>query len=170
LVGASHLISKVYFPRLLVPAAAVLASLVDLMVACGLLGAMMLWYRSPVLPTLLLLPAVVLLACGLAAGVGLWLSALNVEYRDVRVVIPFVLQLWMYATPVVYPLSVLPPAFEAVALLNPMTGVVEAFRGCLFGLVPAWRVLGIALLATLVLLSSGALYFRRTERTFADML
>jgi lipopolysaccharide transport system permease protein len=103
-------------------------------------------------------------------GVGLWLSALNVEYRDIRVVIPFLLQFWMYATPVVYPLKLLPKTLQKLAILNPMTGIVEGFRTCLLGGSLPWASLEASLVFTVALLLTGAFYFRRTERLFADVL
>jgi lipopolysaccharide transport system permease protein len=170
LIGSSHLISKIYFPRLIVPAASVLAGLVDLSVASVLLGGMMIWYALAPPLVLVLLPAVALLALGLAMGVGLWLSALNVEYRDIRVVIPFLLQFWMYTTPVVYPLKLLPESLQKLAIFNPMTGIVEGFRVCLLGGSASWAALAVSFVFTIALLLTGAFYFRRTERLFADVL
>ncbi len=112
----------------------------------------------------------VAIAFFLAAGLGLWLSALNVEYRDFRVVVPFLLQIWTYATPVAYPLSVLPPRFQRILAWNPMTGVVETFRACAFRLPIPWAMLGTSALETLVIAVSGAYFFRRVERRFADVI
>lgn len=170
LIGSSHLISKIYFPRLIVPTAAVLVGLADLGVSCLLLAGMMAWYAVAPTAMLLLMPVVLLLAFVLAEGVGLWLSALNVEYRDVRVIIPFVLQLCMYATPVVYPLHVLPERFRKLAVFNPATGIVEGFRSAALGTAPPWTALGFSAIGAVVVLVSGVLYFRRMERLFADVL
>jgi len=170
LLGSAHLISKVYFPRLLVPTAAVLVALVDLLVAGLLVVALMGYYGLPPAPSLLWLPLVVLVAVALAAGLGFWLSALNVEYRDVRVLTPFLLQLGMYLTPVVYPLHVLPERVRRLVTLNPMTGVVEAFRACLLGGPLPWAMLSWSAAASALLLLGGALYFRRMERVFADVI
>jgi lipopolysaccharide transport system permease protein len=171
LIGSAHLISKVYFPRLIIPASAVLAALADFGVSCLVLAGLMAWYQVVPSVGVLLLPAVVALAVLLATGVGLWLSALNVEYRDVRVVIPFLMQFWMYATPVVYPMHLLPEHWRPFVALNPLTGVVEAFRACLLGTTEIpWLALGWSTLAGLALFVSGAYFFRRTERQFADLL
>lgn len=170
LIGAAQLISKVYFPRLIIPASAVAGGIIDMLVTLLLLAGMMAWYRTAPGPLVLLLPIAVLLAIVLALGMGLWLSALNVEYRDIRVIVPFVVQFWMYATPVVYPLTLLSPRLRLVAKLNPMTAAVELFRVSLFGGTVPWTMLLWSIATALVLLGSGALYFRRVERSFADRL
>ncbi len=170
LIGNTHLISKVYFPRLLVPTSAILAALVDLAVCCLLLAVMLFWYQIPVVANIVALPAIIVLACGISLGLGLWLSALNVEYRDIRVITPFLLQLWMFATPVVYPLHLLPERYQLLAVLNPMTGVVESFRWCLIGTPFPADAFMFSIMAMLGLLFSGAFYFRRTERNFVDLL
>lgn len=170
LIGSSHLISKVYFPRLLVPMAALLAGIVDMLVTLGVIAVMIVWYRTPLGLSLLVLPLTTLVCAAFALGVGLWFSALNVEYRDLRVVIPFVLQFWMYATPVVYPLSALPARYQLIARLNPMTGIVDAFRASLVGKPIEWGALAYGTAAAAVVLVSGSFYFRRMERRFADVL
>jgi lipopolysaccharide transport system permease protein len=170
LLGASFLISKVYFPRLIVPLSNVASDVVDFAIAALLLIPMMLWYGVVPGPEILLAPLIVVLAAVLALGIGLWIAALNVEYRDVRIVIPWILQIAMYATPVVYPLSALPQRYRWIALANPMTGVVEAFRATLFGTPLPVVPLLISIVAALLLLFGGALYFRRMERLFADVL
>jgi len=170
LIGSAHLISKVYFPRMIVPAASILAGAVDMFVTLAVVVAMLAWSRVPVTFTLLALPVAILVCSVLALGAGLWLSALNVEYRDLRVVIPFVLQFWLYATPVVYPLSALPGRYRILARLNPMTGVVDAFRDSLTGQPIGWGPLAYSTAVGLVVLVSGAFYFRRMERQFADVL
>ena len=170
LLGASYLISKAYFPRLVVPLSNIVTNLVDFGVAALLLVPVMLWYRVIPGPEILLAPLVVLLATLFALGVGLWIAALNIEYRDIRIVIPWVLQIAMYITPVVYPLSALPERYRLVATLNPMSGIVEGFRATLFGTpVPAAPLLW-SVAASLLLVFSGAFYFRRVERRFADVL
>jgi len=170
LIGSSHLISKVYFPRVIVPAASVLSGFVDMAVTLALVVVMTIVYRAGVPPQIVLLPVAVVVCALFAFGVGLWLSALNVEYRDVRVVIPFMLQLWMYATPVVYPLRVVPEKYRWIALINPMTSVVETFRAVMLGGDIPWLQLGYATAVILVILITGAYYFRRMERLFADVL
>jgi lipopolysaccharide transport system permease protein len=170
LLGASHLISKVYFPRLVVPLSNVATDLVDFAIAALLLLPMMLYYGVAPSPAMLLVPLIVVLACVFALGVGLWIAALNVEYRDVRVVLPWILQIAMYATPVVYPLSALPERLRWIAVANPMTGIVEGFRAALFGGVLPYEALLWSIAAAVLLLVSGAYYFRRMERLFADLL
>jgi lipopolysaccharide transport system permease protein len=170
LIGASYLISKAYFPRLVVPLSNIITNLVDFAIAAVLLVPVMLWYR--VLPgvEILLAPLLVLLATLFAFGLGLWIAALNVEYRDIRILIPWILQIAMYVTPVVYPLSALPEKYRVFAVLNPMAGIVEAFRATLFGTPMPYMALLWSVAASLILLLSGAFYFRRVERRFADIL
>jgi lipopolysaccharide transport system permease protein len=170
LIGSSFLISKVYFPRLLVPVSNAVTDVVDFLVAALLLIPLMAWYRIAPSPLILLSPLVVLVGTILALGVGLWIAALNVEYRDVRVVVPFLLQLAMYATPVVYPLSALPERYRPLALLNPATGIIEAFRGTILGTPIPVGGLVWSVVASLLCLLSGAFYFRRMERLFADVI
>lgn len=170
LIGSSFLISKVYFPRLAVPLSTVAVQLVDLGVSGLLLAAVMIWYRVVPALSILLLPLAILLALVFALGIGLWIAALNVQYRDIRVVIPFVLQLAMYATPVVYPLERLPEKYRALAVLNPLTGMVEAFRASLFGTPLALQPVAVSAVVALAVLVSGVFYFRRMERLFADVL
>jgi len=177
LVGSANLIKKVYFPRLIVPAASVLAGLVDMLFAFLLLVGLMAYYRVTPSLAIVALPLFVLLALATTLAAGIWLSVLNVEYRDVRYVVPFFIQLWLFVTPVIYPtakvLSKLRDAGvpEWVYGLNPMAGVVEGFRWAILGS----RALPIGLLTTsaavaTVLLVSGCFYFRRMDRTFADVV
>jgi homopolymeric O-antigen transport system permease protein len=155
---------------LAVPLSTVAVQLVDLGVSGLLLAALMLWYRVTPGISILLLPLAILLALTFALGIGLWMSALNVQYRDVRVVIPFILQVAMYATPVVYPLERLPEKYRAIAVLNPLTGMVEAFRAALFGTPVGVQPVAITVAVAIVMLVSGIFYFRRMERLFADVL
>lgn len=171
LVEQERVITKVYFPRLLVPAAAVLAGLVDFAIAFVVLLGMMLFYG--ILPgwAVLTLPFFILLAAATALAVGLWLAALNVQYRDVRYTIPFIIQFWLFATPVVYPSSLVPQAWRALYGLNPMAGVVEGFRWALLGNVPApGPILAVSTLTVIVLLVGGLYYFRHMEESFADII
>jgi len=176
-VGSAQLITKVYFPRLVIPIAAVLSGLVDLAVALPVLAAMMWYYGIWPGVAVLAMPFLALLALVAATGVGLWLSALNVEYRDVRYVVPFLVQLWLFVTPVIYPANILAPRLQRLGLpawlwgVNPMAGVVEGFRWAVLDaptspgpLIAASTVTGLALLL------SGAWYFRRVERSFADVV
>lgn len=171
LVMSANLIKKVFFPRLTIPLATVLAGLVDFVLALGVLFLMMAGYGVRPGWPVLTLPFFLLLAVMTSLGVGLWLAALNVEYRDVRYVVPFLTQFWMFATPIAYPSSLLPEPWRVVYGLNPMVGVVEGFRWALLGTQTSLgpTLLASAIAAT-VLLVSGAFYFRRMERTFADVV
>ena len=170
LVDHARLITKVYFPRLLVPAASVLAGLVDLAIAAVVLVAMLLYYGIAPTPAVVLLPVFVLLAAATALAVGLWLSALNVQYRDVRYTISFLVQFWLFVTPVAYSSSLVPERWRALYGLNPMTGVVEGFRWALLGKAePPGAMLLASAGSVAVLLLGGLYYFRRMERRFADV-
>lgn len=171
LVNNSSLLTKVYFPRLALPVAAVLAALLDFLIALALLfGAMIVWRIVPSLQLLWLLPCT-LLAIAAAMGTGLWLAALNAKFRDVRFVLPFLMQFWMFATPIVYSSSGLQQPWRTLYGLNPMVGVVEGYRWALFesGHAPGWPFAASAVM-TLVVLLSGIAFFRRMERTFADVV
>ena len=171
LVGSANLLTKVYFPRLTIPIATVLSGAVDFVLAFAVLLGMMIFYRvSPTWNTLWL-PLFLLLAFVTALGVGLWLSALNVEYRDVRYVVPFLVQFWLFATPIAYPSSLVPEPWRAIYAFNPMVGVVEGFRWALLGTetAPGPMVL-VSALAALVIFVGGIVYFRRMEDTFADVV
>lgn len=171
LVGNAHLITKVYFPRLVVPLSATLAPLVDFCIAFMVLIGMMFYYQIFPTGTLVWLPAFLLLAFATSLGAGLWLSALNVQYRDVRYTVPFLTQLWLFATPVIYPSSTVHGPWRIVLGLNPMTGVVEGFRWALLGIGEApgamiYTSMGVSLL----LVFTGLIYFNRMEKTFADVV
>jgi lipopolysaccharide transport system permease protein len=169
LVGSGNLIRKVYFPRLVVPLSSVLSGIVDFLLAFGVLVLLMMWYGVGVSPKLFWLPVLLLQATTTALAVSLWLSALNVEYRDVRYMVPFLTQFWLFATPVAYPSSLLSEPWRTVYGLNPMVGVVEGFRWALLDTGPApGLMLAVSGLVSLFLLVGGAYYFRRLERTFAD--
>lgn len=170
LSGYQHIISKVYFPRLIIPIGAVVAPLVDFAIGFAILIGFMAWYRIVPGPSIVWLPALMLLALGTAAGVGVWLAALNVRYRDVRYVVPFVVQLWMFATPVAYPASLVPSRWRAVYGLNPMAGVIEGFRWALAGGPAPGVITLVSALVVVVLIAGGAMYFRRLEGTFADVI
>jgi len=171
LVSNQNLITKVYFPRLVIPISAVLAGLVDFAIAFGVLLILMCYYGIVPTAAIALLPLFVLLAVATALAVGLWLSSLNVKYRDVRYTIPFLTQIWMFATPVAYPSSLVPEPWRAFLGLNPMAGVVEGFRWALLGNAQSpGPLLAVSVGAVLVLLVGGLIYFRRTESTFADIV
>lgn len=171
LVGSAHLISKVYFPRLVIPISSLLSGLLDFAIAFLMLIGLMFWYGIVPSIAVLWLPAFLLMAVAIALGVGLWLGALNVLYRDVQYLVPFLSQIWMYATPIVYPASMIPGQWQLLYGLNPMVGVVEGFRWSLLGkgVVPG-PMLTISILVTVILLVSGALFFHRVEKTFADVV
>ena len=171
LVGSSNLITKVYFPRLIVPLASVFSGIVDFLVAFGVLLGMMLYYGLVPTLNILWLPLYVLLALVTSLGVGLWLSALNVEYRDVRYIIPFITQFWLFATPIAYPSSLLPEPWRTIYGLNPIVGVVEGFRWALLRTNSApGPIVAVSASAAVLILVSGAFYFRRMEKTFADIV
>ena len=171
LVAYEHIITKVYFPRLIVPTAAVLASLLDFAISFVVLIVMMLCYGIAPTSAVVALPLFVLLAVATALGVGFWLSALNVQYRDVRYVLGFLTQLWLFATPVVYPSSIVPKHLAPLLGLNPMTGVVEGFRWALLGKgQPLGLMLWISAASVAAVFIGGMYYFRRTERTLADVM
>lgn len=171
LVANQGLITKVYFPRLVIPVAPVLAGLVDFGIAFLVLIGMMLYYG--IMPTfaVLTIPLFLILAVATALSVGLWLSALNVEYRDVRYTIPFLTQFWLFATPVAYPSSLVPESWRALYGLNPMAGVVEGFRWALLGKAEGPGILLVVSIVVVIILFVGGLYyFRRMEKTFADVV
>jgi homopolymeric O-antigen transport system permease protein len=177
LVGSSNLIRKVYFPRLVIPISSVLGGLVDLGIAFIVLVGLMAYYRTWPSASVLFLPLLLLLAVGATLGAGMWLAALNVEYRDVRYVVPFFVQLWLFVTPVIYPASKVAAKLHALGIpvwiygINPMVSVVEGFRWALLGtgtMRASWLATGVAV--TALLLVSGAFYLRRMERTFADVV
>jgi lipopolysaccharide transport system permease protein len=170
LVGSANLITKVYFPRLVIPAAAVLAGLVDFFFAFLTMIALMFYYRVSPSISLLALPVLVLLTSALALAVGMWMSALNVKYRDVRYALPFLIQLWMFASPILYPLSLVPAKWHWLISLNPLTGIVEGYRASLFNLPFDWRALGVSSLLTMLALVYSLFSFKRMERKFADII
>ena len=171
LVSNQNLITKVYFPRLVIPIAAVLAGLVDFAIAFVILLGLVLYYGIVPTAAVALLPLFMLLAVTTALAIGLWLSALNVKFRDVRYTIPFLTQFWMFATPVAYPSSLVPERWRALYGLNPMAGVVEGFRWALLGKAQGpGPLLVVSVAAVVVLLVGGLMYFRRTESTFADVV
>jgi len=170
-VASASLVTKVYFPRLVIPIAAVAVGLVDALVGGVVLVLLLVYYQVGITPAILTLPAFLLLAVLTALAAGVWLAALNVQYRDVRHAVPFLIQLWLFATPVVYPSSLVPESWRPLLGLNPVTGVVEGFRWALLGQAPpSLPLLAMSTGATLVVLIGGLYYFRRMEQTFADAI
>lgn len=171
LVAQERLITKIYFPRLLVPLASVLGGLIDLGIAFLVLVGMLFYYGRFVFVMLWAVPLLVLLAATAAFAVGLWLAALNVLYRDVRYAVPFLIQFWLFVTPVVYPSSLVPATWRPLYALNPMAGVIDGFRWALLGDPhPVGLTLAISTAMTLLILVGGLVYFRRMERSFADVI
>jgi lipopolysaccharide transport system permease protein len=170
LVGSATLITKVYFPRLIIPAAPVLAGLLDLAIAFLLLVPLLFYYRVAVSWQLLLVPVFVTLATLLGFGIGTWMSALNVKYRDVRYALPFLIQLWLFASPVIYPSSLLPANWRWVLMLNPMMGIIEGLRSSLFNKPFDWPAIAVSALITLLIVPLSAIYFRSVEDSFAEIV
>ena len=171
LVGSANLITKVYFPRLIIPASSSLAGLLDFFIAMLVMGAMMIYYKFIPSIGILLFPLLVGLTFLCAVGVGLWLSALNVQYRDIRYVIPFLIQIWMFVSPVIYPVSMVSEKYQWLLALNPMGGVIQAYRASLLGHKPIdWFLLGISTAIIIIIFLSGLYYFRRMEKVFADVI
>jgi lipopolysaccharide transport system permease protein len=170
LVTNRSLITKVYFPRLVMPLSAMASAAVDFCISLAVLAAIMAWYHVVPGPNILFLPFFFILALAASLSLGLWLAALNVEYRDIQYVIPFLVQFWLFITPVIYPSSSVVGYKKILLGLNPMSGVVEGFRWCLLGHPAPSRMLAFSALSVVVLLFSGLLFFRRMERTFADQL
>jgi len=171
LVGSSNLLTKVYFPRLTIPLATVFSGVVDFLLAFGILLVMMIFYGVPITFKVLWFPVFLSLALVTSLGVGLWLSALNVQYRDVRYVVPFITQFWMLATPIAYPSSLLSEPWRTIYGLNPMAGVIEGFRWALLGSrISVGPLLAVSSVAAFLIMIGGAFYFRKMERTFADIV
>jgi lipopolysaccharide transport system permease protein len=175
LVNSAHLITKVYFPRLIIPLSGVISTLVDFAIGFGVLAILLIVYWVPLTWNVLWLPVFLLLGMVTALGFGLWLSALNVRYRDVNYLIPFMLQIWMYLTPVVYGSTLIPERFRFLLALNPMTGVVEGFRWALLSgsmpeFTPPGALFAVSVVIALLVLASGLVFFRNTEKTFADIV
>ena len=171
LVNSADMIKKIYFPRLTMPLAAVLAGLVDFVLAFSILVGMMLYYGFVPTRNILWLPFLLLQSMITSLGVGLWLSALNVRFRDVRHMIPFITQAWLFATPVAYPSTLLSEPWRTIYAINPMVGVVEGFRWALLGTDTApGPIILVSFIVAFILLVSGAYYFRRMEKTFADII
>jgi lipopolysaccharide transport system permease protein len=171
-VGSQNMVQKVYFPRLIIPVSSTLSGAVDFLISLGLLLALMLWYGVAFTWTLLLLPLFSLLALAAALSVGIWMSALNVKYRDVKYIVPFVVSMGLYVSPVGYMSSVVPKDWQFWYSLNPMVGVIDGFRWAVLGhgFEPYWPGFWTSIVVVFVLLATSLAYFRATERTFADII
>ena len=165
-----RLITKIYFPRLVIPLASVLAGLVDFSIALPLVAGMMLWYHRTPSWVVLTLPFFMILALATALGVGLWLAALNVQYRDVRYTLAFIVQFWLFASPVAYSATLVPVRWRLWYGLNPMAGVIQGFRWALLGAPAPGAMLAVSTVVVMMVLIGGLYYFRRMERTFADVV
>jgi len=171
LVGNTQLISKIYFPRLIIPVAPILANLLDFFIALVILFVMMLFYGIAPTHYVIVFPLLTLLMIMIAIGVGTWLSALSAQYRDIKYTVPFLIQLWMFSSPIVYPASMIPEKFRFWYGLNPMAGVIEGFRSILLGTVPfPFKMIAMSTIVSILLFVSGMMYFRRMERYFADVI
>lgn len=171
LVSDGELVRKIYFPRLIIPVAGVLSPLVDFAMSCVVLLALLAWYGISLSWTLLLIPAFLLLAGGLGLAVGLWLGPINVRYRDIIHTLPFLIQVWMYASPIVYPLCLVPEQWRTLYSLNPMVGVIEGFRWAVLGSGPPYvEALLLSTAAIVALMLGGLVFFKRSERSFADLI
>lgn len=170
MVANAPIMTKVYFPRLLMPISGIMSPLVDFCIAFSILIAMMIYYGFVPTVNVVFLPAFLLLAIATSLGVGLWLSALNVQYRDFQYTVPFLVQIWMYASPVVYPASMLPESLRVWYGLNPMAGVIEGFRWALLGTTPPSAMILVSVGVVVVMLVSGLFYFKKMEQYFADLV
>jgi lipopolysaccharide transport system permease protein len=171
LMSSANLVTKVYFPRILIPVASVATGVVDFAFAFVMLAPLMWWKRTaPASECFFIIPLTIVIAFLLGLGLSLWLSALIVRYRDIRHVVPFVVQIWMFATPIVYPLSLIPEKWRTAVSLNPMVPIVEAFRKSLVGRSVEAAGLSYAMIVAIILIASGSMYFRRLERLFADVM
>jgi len=170
LVNSANMVSKVYFPRIIIPLSSIGAGLIDLLISMCVLFALMLWYNVAWSFNLLLIPVLLMAVIFTALGVGTLLSALTVAYRDFRFVVPFLVQIWMYATPVVYPVSLVPEKWQWLLFLNPMTGVIEAFRSAFLDRPFDLPSIAISLTMSVFIFICGVAYFERVERRFADII
>ena len=171
LVGNSALISKIYFPRLFIPTSACLSGLVDYVIAMTILIFMMLYYNLLPNVNIIILPLIVFTTLVLASGIGYWLSSLCVKYRDVKFVLPFFIQLFMFASPVIYPSSIVGEKYQWLLYLNPMTGLIDAHRAVLLGHLPVnYEALGISIVISVLLFLTGIMYLKSTEKYFADLI
>jgi len=169
LMNQQTLLTKIYLPRLFIPSSSIGSGLIDLLVSFGVFAMLMIYYRVGLGPGVLAVPFLVLMTAAASLGIGLWLAALIVTYRDFRYVVPFLVQSWLYLSPVIYPVSMVPPKWQPLLAINPMAGIIDGFRSALLGLPWNYTTIGISSVSSLVLLAFGLGYFRKTERSFADV-
>ena len=169
LMNQQTLLTKIYLPRLFIPSSSIGSGLIDLLVSFGVFAMLMIYYRVGLGPGVLVVPFLVLMTAAASLGIGLWLAALIVTYRDFRYVVPFLVQSWMYLSPVIYPVSMVPAKWQPLLAINPMAGIIDGFRSALLGLPWNYTTIGISTVSSLVLLAFGLGYFRKTERSFADV-
>jgi lipopolysaccharide transport system permease protein len=169
-VTSANLITKVYFPRMIIPGAATLAALMDFAIGLGVLALLMIWYGVPLHASLIVLPLLVAVTTVLALGVGMFLAALTVQYRDVRYALPFLIQFWMFATPIIFPSRIVPRGWRWALTLNPMAAIIENFRAALFGRPIGWSSVAFSAAIAAAILAYAAFSFRRFERRFADLI
>ena len=171
LVSNSNLLTKVYFPRAAIPVSSAFSGLVDFGVASVVLLGIMVYYHVPPGWSMLLWPVLLLPLVTLALGVGMIFAALNVRYRDIRYALPFLIQVWMYVTPIIYPTNIIPEKYRVLMAFNPLAGIIESFRACMIpNRTMDWTLFGVSLAITIAVFAAGAVYFRKTERTFADII
>lgn len=170
LIGNSNLVTKVYFPRLIIPIASVASGLLDFAIAFALLALMMIYYRVSPSINMLILPLLIFMTSVLAIGIGAWMSALNVKYRDIRYALPFIVQLGLFATPIIYPVSIVPEGWRWLIALNPLSGQIEAYRAAIFGRTFDWSALAVSVVITTLMFVFAAYNFRKMERSFADVI
>lgn len=171
LIASPNLVTKVYFPRLVMPLSSAITGIIDYLIAMFILILMMFFYGFFPKSSIVFLPLIIIFTFFSASGLGLWLSALNVKYRDVCYVIPFLIQSLLFATPVIYPMTIIPERYKWILYLHPISGMIDAHRACILGHKPiGWVLLGASTLVALVIFVSGLIYFRRTERFFADII
>lgn len=171
LVNNMNLVSKIYFPREILPLSSILVCLLDFLISCSIFVLMMIWYRVPLSWTALLVPVILIIQIVLIFGISLLASAINVFYRDVRFVIPLALQIWMYLSPIIYPVNLVPEWLQPFYFLNPMATIIESYRSVvLYQQLPDWRYLGLAAVVSIVLVVFTYPYFKRADRQFADLI
>ena len=170
MVSSANLITKVYFPRMIIPAAAVGAALVDFAISFVVLMGLMVWYQVEPTAKIFLLPLLVVVTSLLATGMGMWMSGLNVKYRDIRHALPFCIQIWMFASPIIYPVTIIPKEWRWTMMLNPMAGLIDGYRSAVLNTPIDWIALSVATTLTLLFLVYAAFDFRRMEKSFADVV